>query len=154
MKADWNCLLQMLALLTVFRIPFCPSEMFLKFQMAKFMLRIGISRAVIHERILEGISQYLLYMFSEPLIMTLYTRVLGLTSMKVELMSFRYKLFERCINPCLRVFLVIFYGISLSTASPGRRRRTKSSRGDEFFRGHHLCLVLCGPYLELCKGQW
>ena len=47
--------------------------------------------------------------------------------MKVELVSFRYKLFDRCINPCLRVFLVIFDGISLSTVSPDRRRRKNSS---------------------------
>ena len=45
-KADLNCLLQMLAL---FFTTVSPSEVFLKFQMAKFMLRIGISRAVIHE---------------------------------------------------------------------------------------------------------
>ena len=102
-------------------------------------------RSFTNVNILEGISQCLLYMFSEPLIMTLHTRVLGLTSMKVELISFRYKLFDRCINPCLRVFFGHFDRISLSTASPYRRRRKNISGGGGggFFRGHHLCLVLC-----------
>ena len=40
--------------------------------------------------ILEGISQYLLYMCSEPLVMNIDNRVLGFTSTKVKLMSFLY----------------------------------------------------------------
>ena len=42
-----------------------------------------------------GISQYLLYMCSEPLIMNLDIRVLGFTSTKVKLISFLYKPFDR-----------------------------------------------------------
>ena len=37
-----------------------------------------------------GISLYLLYMCSEPLVMNLDIRVLGFTSTKVKLMSFLY----------------------------------------------------------------
>ena len=37
-----------------------------------------------------GISQYLLYMSSEPLVMNLDIRALGFTSTKVKLMSFLY----------------------------------------------------------------
>ena len=50
--------------------------------------------------------------------------------------------------------IFFFDGISLSTASPDRRRRKNISGGGGFIRGHHLCLVVCGPYLELCDGQW
>ena len=51
-----------------------------------------------------GISQYLLNMCSEPLLMNLNIRVLWFASMKEKLMSLFYKPFDRCIEPWHRVF--------------------------------------------------
>ena len=57
-------------------------------------------------------------MCSEPLVMNLDIRVFGFMSMKVKLISFIYKPFDRYIDPWHRVLvLVIFDGINLSTAS-------------------------------------
>ena len=51
-----------------------------------------------------GISQCLLYMCPEPLVMNLDIRVLGFTSTKVKHISFLYKPFDRYIDPWHRVF--------------------------------------------------
>ena len=77
--------------------------------------------------------------------------------MKVELMYFRYKFFDRCIDPCLRVFLVIFDGISLSTASPDRRRRN-NSLGASFTSGVYVDLIwnfvmTSGNFRTMSRGQ-
>ena len=105
-KADWNCLLQMLAfsLESVLRISFSLGDVvFFKWfdkwpkLFNLFRLRsVGIWSIIFEHKYIGnvfpiGISQYLLNICSEPLVMNLDIRVLWFPSTKVKLMSLFYK---------------------------------------------------------------